>query len=401
MAGVMEIRDEWRAQIPEWNERWMKLGLSCEPLEMERFADGAERCYRIAGLKWPVPIVRVRSPLVGVFVASLAATILADQKGAAGNTPDFAEGLKAAVKRLASAATSMHHGEPELPPDETFLSAIEEATAQIVGTVMPHKRGSVEDRHLRASVDAIQGLAWHAWLGGRVWASWHAFAAFMLDVCKAKFSEKTTSGAVAYRDASMACGYWWPNPNFVLVSDPPVQINLLDSRLHCETGMALEYPDGWGLWELHGVRVPRWLVTTHERDLQPKKMMEIDNVQVRCEFVRKLGAERIVSALSRGPIDRASYRTANGEEHSYELHRLAVSEGIEWNYLRMVNPSVGLVHFEGVPNDCMTVQGALNFRNGIDPNNVSEDGTSWYQQGDVILTPRGAKKLKPFPDILT
>ena len=70
----------------------------------------------------------------------------------------------------------------------------------------------------------------------------------------------------------------------------------------------------------------------------------------------------------------------------------------------MHNPSVPEVwHIEGVGNECKTVAEALHWRKpeamrGIP---VAEDGEDYYQQGDVVIWPKAAKKLKMFPKVLT
>ncbi len=44
----------------------------------------------------------------------------------------------------------------------------------------------------------------------------------------------------------------------------------------------------------------------------------------------------------------------------------------------------------------------LNFRNGLRPDQIDPvNGADFYQQGDVLLFPRGAKTFKPRPSILT
>ncbi|WP_213083536.1 hypothetical protein, partial [Escherichia coli] len=63
-----------------------------------------------------------------------------------------------------------------------------------------------------------------------------------------------------------------------------------------------------------------------------------------------------------------------------------------------LNPSVGVWHVEGVHPRCATVQGALNWRNGLTPEQIDEvNGAEWLQQGDVILKPKGAVKFKSQP----
>jgi hypothetical protein len=55
-----------------------------------------------------------------------------------------------------------------------------------------------------------------------------------------------------------------------------------------------------------------------------------------------------------------------------------------------------------VPNDVKTVREALNWRNGLTETQIDDkSGADWYQQGDVILRPRGAIKFKSLPLVLT
>ena len=69
----------------------------------------------------------------------------------------------------------------------------------------------------------------------------------------------------------------------------------------------------------------------------------------------------------------------------------------------MENASIPeLYHVEGVPQSCRTVRDALNVRNSLTEEQIDdENGIDWYQQGDVILRPKGAKKFKRLPKKLT
>ena len=64
----------------------------------------------------------------------------------------------------------------------------------------------------------------------------------------------------------------------------------------------------------------------------------------------------------------------------------------------MQNPSMdSIYHVERVANDCATVEQSINFRNGFDAKDISEDGSDWYQHGDVVIVPSKAKTLKQWP----
>ena len=120
--------------------------------------------------------------------------------------------------------------------------------------------------------------------------------------------------------------------------------------------MAVKYRDGWGFYALNGVCVPDWLVTTTDSDLAPERMLEIDNAEVRKEFIRKVGLERCWHKLAK-VVDRMG---------DYEL---GIISGPNLNpsrvCLKMKNPSVPDVwHVEYVPPNIKTAREALTWRNG-------------------------------------
>jgi hypothetical protein len=125
--------------------------------------------------------------------------------------------------------------------------------------------------------------------------------------------------------------------------------------LHCEDGPALSYPDGWSIYALNGVRFEEstWVKTKAE-DLDPKTIAVVVNAEQRRELIRKVGVERMLIALKSVSLD---------VDGTYEL--LSVNLGGEVTdarYLKMLNPSIGVWHLEGVDPKCKTVQAALNWR---------------------------------------
>ena len=164
-------------------------------------------------------------------------------------------------------------------------------------------------------------------------------------------------------------------------------------RLHRDGGPALAYPDGFALWRLNGVAVPDWLAAIPADAIDPRRLLEIPNAEVRREFVRKVGIARVLRGINARVISSCG---------PYELLELDLGDGRHRPYLKMQNPSVDAVHIEGVHPDCRTVQEVLNYRNGLTPEIIDDAaGADWYQQGDVILRPRGARRFKSRPKILT
>jgi hypothetical protein len=127
--------------------------------------------------------------------------------------------------------------------------------------------------------------------------------------------------------------------------------------VHCDSGPAVQYRDGYKVWALHGACVPQWLVELPGEDIDPRWFRGLTNAAVCREFVRKVGIERICYKLKAVGIDR------HGD---YELLLLDLGDRRRRPYLKMLNPSVGTWHMEGVPPHCRTVSEALAWRNGTD-----------------------------------
>jgi hypothetical protein len=82
-----------------------------------------------------------------------------------------------------------------------------------------------------------------------------SFVNFFFDICKLKLPKDIMERAEAYRKVCESVNYIWPNRDFVMVCARPVFIGRdTNGRLHSEERKAIEYPDGWGLFMLHGVR---------------------------------------------------------------------------------------------------------------------------------------------------
>ncbi len=148
---------------------------------------------------------------------------------------------------------------------------------------------------------------------------------------------------------------YWTETTLYWVAKPRVHVSSQRS-LHRADGPALE-SDVEDLYFLNATLVPDWLVTTPAESLPTDRLAKIDNAQVRAEYVRKIGVERLIQANGARSVAKLG---------DYELLDFHWS-GQYRPYLKMLNPSVpGLWHVEGVLPSCRTVEQALAWRNGQD-----------------------------------
>ena len=385
-----EITPEHRAQLKPWADKWIANAMSTKPMDDEDRAAmrvAIRGLYQAAGLKPPPDerIVFVPSPFVARVAGGFAAAIWHMRK----------TGQPAATEAATWDATEAATWDATRAATEAATRAAENWWEFGDIRAMARMLGSAAEFGIQCAFSTYR-----MWQGGNQWPGGDAFFSFFRHVAKLQIDYGKWSH---WESASLHGGPRIMHEEFCIVSDRP-RVLLVDAqnRPHCEDGPFCRWSDGAALYCLNGVRVPKWLVMTRAADLDPARLLKIDNAEVRREFVRKVGVERIVSALSGGAISKTSYRTEDGREHHYELHRLAVSETERWTYLSMINPSVGLTHFEGVPNECHTVRDALIFRAGLTPAQIDDtNGAEWHQQGDVILRPHGATTFRLFPSSLS
>lgn len=139
------------------------------------------------------------------------------------------------------------------------------------------------------------------------------------------------------------------------VSLRPSKMYWQNRRLHNDGGPAILYRDGAAFYALHGVKVSRDIAETPAVELDARLIYKEKNAEVRREIVRKIGLERLCLNLNARCLDK---------QGDYELLLLKTGAKRSRPYLKMINPSTGNYHIEGVTPGITTVQEALAWRNG-------------------------------------
>jgi hypothetical protein len=94
-----------------------------------------------------------------------------------------------------------------------------------------------------------------------------------------------------------ACGWWWPLPGLVLLTERPDRIERdADGRLHAEGAPAIRYRDGWVLYAQHGVRMSRQFAL-YPGSLTTEAILGETNMEVRRA---QLERERFPNGLPAG-----------------------------------------------------------------------------------------------------
>ena len=270
--------------MPEWRDKWIKIGLCCEPADRERFEKAARECYRFAKLDQPKRVVWVQSPIVGAFAAPIAGHILRGKK-----TMGFAVGSE-----VDSAVRS--------EVDSAVRSAVDSAVRSAAGSAVRSAVGSEVDSAVHSAVHSD----WYQYLGGQFWVGgWYGSPSYVsfFQECGLELPNDLGAAARAYQSTSDSACWWWPHRDFVMVCERPLYIKRdQQGRLHCETGKAIEFRDGWGLSVWHGTVVPHeWIAD--KTALDPLIALKEANIEKRRAAAEIIGWNRVLSALNPVIVD--------------------------------------------------------------------------------------------------
>ena len=241
-AKITKLTAEQIARMPEWVDRWVKIGLSTDPADFDAAEAAALKCYEIAGLPKPRVVLRMSSPFGATLGGPLALALLGSKQ---------------------------------------------------VGS------------QVRSQVESQVGSAWTQYRGAQLWASWYAYISFFRDVCGweepalAKF-------AVDEILAKSCGWTWWHDDVVAISGRPTVLRRDGAGRLHADDGPALAYADGWSIFSWHGYALPlgkEWIIA--EKSLISPDLIDAEgNAELRRIMLEVFGFERYIEA--RGAIEVAS-----------------------------------------------------------------------------------------------
>lgn len=321
---IIELTKEQEARFPEYVQRWTEIGLSTESADRRAAEAAIDLCYGNAGLKPPQQIIWSGSPL--------------------------SQAITRAVMRRKDEIQSAARSIPAERRADHNLASLQEAIHADLGQAQGLPE-ALRDQLIEDAQSSVNQSIY-----GQHDAGWLSFYAFFREVCGLRKETEKLTGLLAL---AQSAGWAIPHENVCFVAE---RHNLVrrdsEGRLHAEFGPALTYPDGWGFHMLHGIRVEAWMAETHPDDLDPRKIIQIENVDQRREVIRRLGSERLVAKLEAKTLD-AETREVGGK---YELLAIEMNHGAPWHFLKMRNASIDAVHIEAVPRECLTVREAINWR---------------------------------------
>jgi hypothetical protein len=305
---------------------WADRAHSTEPVKWARWESGVQACYQYAGVRWPARVVETSSPLAlarALFLArvqevpgdedrALVGLLRRATQGRVDRVIDrlFGRGVVALAQRAVYdpvEASAGGHGVAQAVAEALRDSAltndpigVQDSARTAAGRLVPGRKLGSASRWVPP-----EWQSWALYLGGNHDSAWCAYASFLAGTYG-------TAGASGWRRRidvlahAQSAGWWWPHLDFVLVSDRPrvvrtESVSEAPGRLHCATGPAIAWRDGWRLYFWHGTRVPAWVVerpTVEAIHAEP-------NVEVRRCAIEALGWHTYIANAGLDLVDTA------------------------------------------------------------------------------------------------
>lgn len=314
MKKLESFTKEQEALIPVVRDEWVKFCLGGDnSLNREMASKGLRWIYGLAKLDEP-RVVFVDGPfacqMAVWYIEELSKNKILDKK------------LKASVRDSVASVASVW--------DSVGASVRDSVQASVRDSVRDSVGASVWDS-VGASKKTFENYGWCDLGGNSGWTAWTDYferIGIKVDDKFKPWKEWMQSGvfmSIYLKGFAIVC----PRPKLIKKD--------ANGRLHNDAGPAAEW-EGEQYWFIHGIRVPKWLVTTEAGKIDPQLALTEKNVDVQREIIRKVGAERMLKACNAETLDVfVDKHTKGGNE--YKLMRMKVGE-IDRKYLYFEHASL-------------------------------------------------------------
>lgn len=333
MKKIEKLTPEQVAKMAELRDNWIKIGLNTDRFTKDEAQNFSNYLYEKILKKQTVPVIVTDSPLSAWIIVNLFA---------------FAE----KVYKPASVRASVWDSVRASVSDSVWASM---GDLDIISFFYPYLTG-VMNAHIISFYDYFEKV-------------------LNIDYGKAKGNWKWWKSSTKF-------GLIYPLNSVCVISQKPTEINLVNNRLHADGKPALQYADGFKIWSLNGVRVPQYLAETPASNLDIEFFKKEQNADIKAEFIRKYGIERMVSMGKLIDTWENHEGTNNFEWYKKSEYKIIDMAPIftTYNYLPylyMRNQTVpGIYHLECVYNpnsneQPRTILEGLKVRlNGVDPESL-------------------------------
>jgi len=230
---IIELTPEQKAQLVIYRNKWIEIGLCTEPANRPKAEEGINLAYECAGLEPPKEIIWCESPLSATLIA-------------------FRNYTRRPVEKFVRSDAWQLAGKLIMKSVDKFL--LQRIGMSVWNPVWKKVEISVGNFIMKSIYnvhDSVRHIAGEFCLGQHdaPWLSYYEHLRKELGLYK------ETEGLQGLLIQAQHAGWFLPYEDVCFVSERPNFIKLDDDgHLHCEDGPAIEYPDGFKVYALHGER---------------------------------------------------------------------------------------------------------------------------------------------------
>ena len=295
---IEELTTAQRAKFPEYVEKWTAVGLSTAPADRKRAENGIRQAYINQGLTPPKWIVWTGSPKEnGIFVFI-------------NENENLSPEITKKVKEIDALAEK----------NDVF-----DVTGLLDWWNSIPKTGAIEEKMEAALHQSVNNSGF-----GQHDADDMAFFSFFRDECNLK--DETEKYVTGIGEIVQSAGWWIPYAEVCVICERYCEIHMdEENQLHNENGMAVRYPDGFGLYMIHGTRIPEYVIE-RPNEITIKKINDEESVEVRRVMLDKFGWDRYLLESKAEVIDKSEWGI---------LYRQPIPEDEDCVMVRLLNASAG------------------------------------------------------------
>ena len=320
MSRLEKLDTEQVALLDTVRDQWLAYGLCTDRADRVRAEQGARLAYEAAGLEPPKLIVWLDSPMAGAIGAAILESGPLLPKAAAGAqvgaqvSAQVRDQVSAQVRDQVSAQVrdqvSAQVGDQVSDQVSAQVSAQVRAQvwdqvwdqvgaqvgAQVSAQVRDQVSAQVRDQVWDQVRDQVRNQVWDQIYRcgyGQHDANWLSFYQYF-EQASPQLAE-LIAPLHGQLELAQSAGWWWPSRNLIILTERPTILrrdNL--NRLHNLDGPAIQYPDSWGIWAIHGVRVDQ-AVVEHPETLTVESLLHENNQERRRVMIEQYGWERFTT----------------------------------------------------------------------------------------------------------
>ncbi len=237
---ITSLTSSQKVQLELYAQKWVKIGFSTEPCNVERSKYWIRETYKIAKLKSPTKWAVFDSPL-----SCAGAQVKINYKTAVS--------IQVSHQVWNQVYTQVENHVLNQVAAQVWFQVGEQVRDQVCNQVREQVQEQVQEQvRVREQVrEPVRQQVWEQIYGAHE-AHWLSYYDYYLKVLKLD----CVKPLVPLINLAKHCGWWAPYENVCFIQHRPTEIHLHDTVLHKDGGPAISYRDGFSVWALNGVRVP-------------------------------------------------------------------------------------------------------------------------------------------------